>query len=210
MLKKESELLYIFGRRPWSTYTESELKQQYKKKSKSYVESFLKKYREENILITERKGNQVIYSINLASAKARSVSGTVLEFIAWKKLGRISKELEETIKKIPHNNYISLITGSYAKRTQTEKSDIDLVILIEDTCKPSKVKAALSMQCELSIPHIHLYVFTNSEFIQMLKDSEPNYGKEIAKNCLVLTQGQTYLKLVWEAIKNGFNDKTLD
>ena len=110
----------------------------------------------------------------------------------------------------PYASHITLITGSYAKGTQTEKSDIDVVIIIEDQCDPRRVKANLNLHCELSIPYIHLYVFRNSEFISMLKDREANYGKEIVKNCLILTQGQTYLKLIDEAMKNGFDYKHLD
>src|SRR3989338_5140345 len=113
------------------------------------------------------------------------------------------------IEKIPYPNHITLITGSYAKGTQRDDSDIDVVIIIEDSCEPKRGTAELKLQSELSIPHVHLYVFRNFEFIEMLKNKDINYGKEIVKNCLMLTQGQNYLNLIDEAIKNGFNGSAL-
>ena len=57
----------------------------------------------------------------------------------------------------------------------------------------------------LNIPPIHLYTFKKSEFLNMLLDTKANYGKEIAKNNLILSGGKEYYKIVSEAIKNGFN-----
>lgn len=209
MLKKESGLLYMFAIKPWQSCTETELKELYGTKSKSYVGLFLDKYVKEGILKTEQVGNQTTYALNLSSAKARVYAGTVLEFVAWGKSHIPYKDIQSLMDKIPYANHITLITGSYAKGTQREKSDIDIVIIIEDSCDPRKVYAELKLQSELNIPPFHLYVFKNSEFIEMLKNKEVNYGKEIVKNCLILTQGQTYLKLIDEAIKNGFNGKAL-
>jgi predicted nucleotidyltransferase len=209
MLKKESELLYQFAVRPWEIYTESDLKKLYGTKSKSYVGLFLKKYVKEGMLKTEQIGKTTAYTLNIDSTKARTYAGTVLEFTAWSKKHIPYKDLQTLIDKILYQNYITLITGSYAKCTQNEKSDIDVVVIIENSCEPKKVQAQLNLQAELNIPPIHLYVFKASEFIEMLKNKEVNYGKEIVKNCLILTQGQTYLKMVDEAIKNGFNGKTL-
>jgi predicted nucleotidyltransferase len=209
MLKKESNLLYFFASKPWKGYTEAELKAAYGKKSKSYIESFIEKYVKEGILKKETMGSISVYSLDLSSAKARIYAGTTLEFKGWSKNKIPYRDLQAAIDKIPYQNHITLITGSYARNAQTNTSDIDIVIIIEDQCEPKKVYAELKLHCELSIPKIHLYVFRDSEFIGMLKDREANYGKEVAKNCLILTQGQTYLKIIDEAIKNGFDGRDL-
>ena len=44
----------------------------------------------------------------------------------------------------------------------------------------------------------------------MLTNKQTNYGKEIVNNCIILTEGQVYLRIIKEAIENGFNDKELD
>lgn len=209
LLRKESDLLYLFASKPWKAYTEAELKSAYGTKSKSYVAHFLDKYVKDGILKTEPIGGFASYSLDLSSAKARVYAGTVLEFVGWSKDHVPYKDMQATIDKIPYSSHITLIAGSYAKGTQRENSDIDVVVIIEDACEPKKVYAELKLHSELNIPPIHLYVFRNSEFIEMLKNKELNYGKEIVKNCLVLTQGQTYLRLIDEATKNGFNGKSL-
>ena len=117
--------------------------------------------------------------------------------------------MQKLMDKINYKNYVFLITGSYVRGTQTKNSDVDVVILIEDGLEPKKVSAELKLQSELNIPKIHLYVFKYSEFIQMLTNKEANYGKEIIKNYLILTEGQILLKIIEEAIKNGFNDRSL-
>jgi predicted nucleotidyltransferase len=206
MLKKESELLYLFAVKPWQAYLESELKALYGTNSRSYTRSFLEKYVSEGIIKTEHVGKFTTYKLDLGSLKARAYAGAVLELHGWK-----SKvpDMRKLIEKMPYASYTMLITGSYAKGSQHSKSDLDVVIIIEDACEPKKVRAELRLESELSIPHVHLYVFRNSEFIEMLRNQEANYGKEIIKNFLILSQGQTFLKLVYEAMKNGFNGTDL-
>jgi predicted nucleotidyltransferase len=209
MLTKEYEILKPFALKPWEKFTFKQIELASKKKSTSYVFQTLKKFVKNKILKEEKIGNVLIYSIDFKSGKALTFVGFVLEFIGWSKNHIPYKDIQIMIEKIPFHNNITLITGSYAKGTQTAKSDIDAVVMVEDSCEPKKVYAELKLYCELNIPNIHLYVFRNSEFVEMLKNKEANYGKEIAKNCLILTQGQTYLKLIDRAIENGFNGKNL-
>ncbi len=56
----------------------------------------------------------------------------------------------------------------------------------------------------MNIPPIHLYTFTEKEFLLMLLDKKPNYGKEIVRNNIIISGGRAYYKLVSKAIKNGF------
>jgi predicted nucleotidyltransferase len=209
MLKKESELLYLFALKPWQAYAESELKELYGTKSKSYVSLFIDKYIKNKVLKTEKIGKITVYSLNLDLVKARIYAGMTLEFVAWNKKYIPYSELQILLEKMPYANYVSLITGSYAKNIHKNDSDVDLVVIVEDGLEKKKIIAELKLQSELSIPEIHLQVFFNSEFIEMLKNKEANFGKELVKNCLVLSQGQTYLWLIDEAIKNGFDGKAL-
>jgi len=201
MLNKESEILYSFAREPWTNFTFSSLME--RKKSKSYLASVLKKFVDEKVLKKVLVGRLPVYSLNLSSAKSRVYAGFVLEHEGWNKKHIPYDSL--LIDKIPTKDYVFLITGSYAKGKQSKESDIDAVIIIDDSVDPKKVYAELSHYAELNIPQIHLYVFRNREFIAMLKSREANYGKEIVKNNLILTGGQIYLELVEEAIENGFH-----
>ena len=55
------------------------------------------------------------------------------------------------------------------------------------------------------IPEVHPYVFTQEQFYQMLTTKEENYGKEIARNNLIITGGKAYYLMLSEAIEHGFN-----
>lgn len=207
MITKELEILYLFAKEPWKKYTFTELQKVSKKKSKSYLELTLKKFIENNILKRELIGHLPVYSLNNQSSKARGFAGFAIEYFSWNKKHIPYDDLQRIINKIPTPSYILLITGSYASEKQTENSDMDIVIIIDDSAEPKRIYASLVHACELNIPPIHLYVFKNKEFIEMLCNEEWNYGKEIAKNNLILTGGGVYLKLVEEAIKNGFNNR---
>ncbi|MDP2908141.1 MAG: nucleotidyltransferase domain-containing protein [Nanoarchaeota archaeon] len=205
MLNKESGILYFFAAEPWKKYTFTQLRKASKKKSKSYLALVLNNLVREGIIKQERIGRLPIYSLNTSSAKARSSAGFVLEHKGLNKKHIPYDSMEKVMQKIPTSNYVFIITGSYAKNTQTEKSDIDVVILVDDAVNTKKLYAELSITCEMNIPSIHLYVFKNNEFMDMLLNKQANYGKEIVKNCLVLTGGQVYIKILGEAISHGFN-----
>jgi len=207
MIKKEGEILHYFASEPWRKYTFTELRKASKLKSKSYIALFLKKFVYNNILRQERIGNLPVYSLNVSSTKARIFAGFVLENDSWRKRQIPYKDLEKIIRQIPTHNYVFIVTGSYSKNKQTEKSDIDVVILIDDAVETKRLYAELSHACEMNIPPIHLYVFKNKDFLEMLLNKEANYGKEIALNNLILCGGQVYIQLIAEAMDHGFTGK---
>ena len=209
MLNKEAGILYWFAKEPWRKYTFTELKKASGKKSKSYLEGVIKKLVKEKILRQESVSHLPVYSLNFSSAKARAFAGFVLEYFGWSRESIPYHDLQKIMDKCPYESYVFIVTGSYASGKQTRKSDIDAVILIEDACEPKRVYAELSQACELNIPPVHLYVFRYSEFREMLRSKEANYGKEIAKNHLILAGGQFYVKLIGEEIENGFDGKRL-
>lgn len=205
MLKKDNEIVLQFVKAPWKRFTFKEIKKLSGKKSESYVYDALKRFAAAGILKEERVGNVVLYSLNAGSLKAQSYAGFIAEHDAWNKKHIPHRDLEKIAAKIPTDFYAFIITGSYAKNAQKKGSDIDVVIIVDDNTEPKRVYAELSHYCELNIPKIHLYVFKHNEFIDMLLSKEENYGKEIARNNLILTEGQVYIKLIYEAIQNGFN-----
>ena len=81
--------------------------------------------------------------------------------------------------------YVMLLFGSYAKRTQTKSSDIDLMFIcpngLEDAFEKDVNRAARSMPLLL-----HPLVFSESQFIEMANAKEPNVGQEALKNNIIL------------------------
>ncbi len=207
MLKKESDILGFFAKEPWRRFTFTELRLISKKRSRSYLDLVLKRFVKEDVIKREQVGKLYVYSLDITSPKARSFAGFVLERNAWTRKHIPYGGIEKIICDMPTKNFVLIITGSYAKGKQTEKSDIDVVILINDAAETKKVYSQLTHICEMNIPQIHLYVFKNNEFIEMLLNKEANYGKEIVLNNIILCGGQTYLQLIWEAMSHGFTGK---
>ena len=201
LINKTSEILNIFGETPWIKYLFKDVKNRYKRKSDSYISKVLGDFVDDNILLKEKIGNISVYSLNPTS-KTISYLSIVSEYKAWNKNQIPHEDIENISSKIPTKFFTLMITGSYAKNEQTGKSDIDIVIISD--VEPKKIYAELKYICEMNIPQIHLYVFKESEFLEMLLDKKPNYGKEIVKNNLILIGAETYYKIIFEAMKNGF------
>lgn len=209
MLKKDYQILTPFVREPWKRFTFKDVKALSKKKSESYVYSLIKKYVKEGILSEEGAGNVILYSLNLDNPKTLDYAGFIAEFLCWNSKHLPFDVIKKVIGKIPGAYFTFLITGSYAKQKQKETSDLDIVIIVDDTQNTKQILAEINYACELSIPKGHPYVFKKSEYLEMLTNNEANYGKEIAKNNLIVAGGAEYCRIMCEAIKSGFNDKSL-
>lgn len=205
MLKKEYQIMGIFAGSPWKKFTFRQVKNLSGKKSESYVYDSLKRFVKQGILVEEKVGNVVLYSLELGSLKTLAYTGFVAEYIAWGKNQVPHGDLERIAAKIPANFFIFIVTGSYVGGTQKKDSDVDVAVICDDSFEPKRIYAELKHDCEMNIPPIHLYVFKKSEFLEMLLDDKANYGKEIAKKNLILFGGQGYYKIISEAVKNGFN-----
>lgn len=201
MLKRTHRILAIFAKQPWKRFTFKEVKLLSGSTSESYVYNTLKDFVKQGILTQEHAGNVLLYSIH-NTRKAVTYLSAAEEYRAWNMKHIPLKDMEALMSEIPARTYTFIITGSYADNTQKKSSDIDVVIIAEE---PRRIYAELSHSCELSIPPVHLYVFTEQEFSQMLLDKKANYGKEVARNSLILRGAETYFEILLEAVQNGFN-----
>lgn len=201
MLKKTHRILSIFAQQPWKRFTFKEVKEFSGSTSESYVYNTVKDFVKQGILAQEHVGNVLLYSVN-NTQKAIAYLSAAEHHRAWNRKDIPLKEMEALMSSIPTASYTFIITGSYANSTQKKTSDIDVVIIAHE---PKRIYAELSHPCELSVPPVHLYAFTEQEFSQMLLDRNANYGKEIARNNLILRGAETYFEILLHSIKNGFN-----
>ena len=82
---------------------------------------------------------------------------------------------------------------------------MDIVIICDDQQPPNAILSQIKLESELMIPEFHPYVFTRAQFYEMLINKEENYGKEIARNNLIITGGKEYYTILQEVISHGFN-----
>ena len=103
-----------------------------------------------------------------------------------------------TIRKICqelNTDDVIVLFGSYAKKTQTEKSDIDLLIINKDGKKSvSFLKYELLFKIKINPIFI-----TKREFKLMLKDIEENVAKQALYSHIILNNPEYF----WEYVLNG-------
>ena len=204
MLTKEHKIIEVFIEEPWKSLTFNQVKKLSKNKSDSYVHKALKQFVKEGTLKQQKVGNNIIYSIN-DSIFALNTIGFISEYKANKAAYLPYKNIQKIINKIKTSFYALIITGSYAKKQQKTTSDIDIVIICDDRQNPNVILSQIKLESELMAPEAHPYVFTQSQFYEMLINKEENYGKETARNNLIITGAKQYYEILMEAIKNGFN-----
>lgn len=201
MLKKTYRILDVFVKNPTITYLFGEVKDYIGSTSESYTFNSLNLFVKEGILTKEKRGGLGIYKI-ASNSKAISYLSMAAEYKAWNKNGFPVDTIYDLAEKINTNFFTLLVVGSYAKDKQTEKSDLDIILIVPGDAK--KISARLRHFCEMNIPPLHLYVFTDEEFQQMLLDKKYNYGKEAVKDNLIFYGAEAYYKILFEAMKNGF------
>jgi len=88
--------------------------------------------------------------------------------------------------------FVALLFGSYAKKSQGKGSDIDLLVISENE---REVKRAVSL-----IPlKIHLTAVTNEEFDIMAKSKEFSVVSEAMKNNIILVGIEDYYRMIRNA-----------
>ncbi|MCD6557604.1 MAG: nucleotidyltransferase domain-containing protein [Candidatus Aenigmarchaeota archaeon] len=203
MFVKEWTILEVFSRKPWEGLTFGQVKERSKNKSDNYVFSTLKKYVRLGVLKEKKYGNVIVYSL-----AHNEISVRIMSFVSEYKTQKMEylphKNIEKLMRGIPTSFFTFIITGSYAEKKQTKKSDLDVVLICDNGSNIKKILLSLKDEGELMIPRAHPYVFTEGQFFQMLVNSEENYGKEIARKHLIVSGAESFYRILFRAIDNGF------
>ena len=91
---------------------------------------------------------------------------------------------------------IVLLFGSYAKKKETEKSDIDILIVNKDGNK----SMSFSKYEIIFKKKINSIFIKKKEFKQMLKDKEENVGKQVLKYHIILNNPEEFWRIVLDGI----------
>ena len=199
---KKIELLEAWKTCPFAEYGIAEIMKISKKKTKPWVFNALKQLAKSKLLLSKRKGNLDVYSLNLDNPflihalqyldAQNSLDFQQLDIIA------------EAINKIPIKNYCLLVFGSYAENKQKNTSDLDICFLIENTQAEKRIKPYFN---EVKLNHavnIDEHYITFNDFVKMLLREEENLGKQIFRKRKLFFNADIYYRLIREAYKNGF------
>jgi predicted nucleotidyltransferase len=140
----------------------------------------------ENLIKTERVGRSLLCSL----AYHFNEKLFAAEFKRREKL-LMNKDFSLILKRFERakQNFILLLFGSYAKKTQTRHSDIDLLAITEN-------KKEIENIAELIPRDIHLTCVTYLQFLKMKKSKEDTVGSEAMKNNVILIGIEDYYRLL--------------
>ncbi|MCH8004458.1 MAG: nucleotidyltransferase domain-containing protein [Nanoarchaeota archaeon] len=199
---KKIKLLETWKTNPFAGYWIAEIMKISKKRTKPWVFNALKQLTKNKLLLSKRKGNLDIYSLNLDNP---FLMQTLQYLEAQNSLDFPHLDIiAEAIKKIPIKTYCLLIFGSYAGNKQTKESDLDICFLIESKQVEKKIKPYFN---EVKLNHainIDEHYIAFNDFVKMLLREEENLGKQIFRKQKLFYNVDIYYQLIKEAHKNGF------
>lgn len=138
----------------------------------------------ENILLQEYKGKNKYYSLNLDNITLK-YELMIAEIERTKKFLNRYKPFQLLLKQTK-NLPPMLIFGSYAKNTQTKKSDVDILVI------SNKEIEALNL-----LPYdLHTIMINNKTFIKWF-EKEELLLKEILKKHILLNHHYYFIDLFW-------------
>jgi predicted nucleotidyltransferase len=203
MIQNEKlKLLNAWRINPFAEFSISEIMRISKKNTKTWVFTTLKELVKTKILISKRKGNLDIYSLNLSNPNTIQflIYLETQENVNFPQLELMS----EIIEKVPIKNYALIVFGSYANNNQSKSSDIDICILIENKETEKKIKPYFN-EIKINYPiKIDEHYITFEDFVKMLLREEENLGKQIFRKHKTFYNADIYFQLIKEAYKNGF------
>jgi predicted nucleotidyltransferase len=186
------KIISCLGKNYPKEYTMNELS----KALKVPYATFYRTIQEMNGLLNVKNiGKSKVLGLNLSHPTLRSYLAVAAndekdEFL--KKQPIIKKIISEL-----NTDEIVVLFGSYAKAIQTDKSDIDLLIIN----KKGEKSLSFSKYELLFKKKINPLFVTNAEFIKMLKEKEENLGKQVLKGHIVLNNPESFWKLVLNGIQ---------
>ncbi len=202
LTKEQVEILGVFRGNIAEKFTFKEIKEKSRKNSNNIIQLSIKNFKKLDIIKSEKIGNVILYSLNLDN----NLTISYLSLIEQIKIKNEKKLPKKTLNALQKNIlkktefFILLVFGSYAKGKATEKSDLDVAILMQDKALKKEIVPYIETIRRRELLHIHSEVFTGNEFLEMLKVEQENVGKEICRNSFIYYGGEQYYNLIKNVI----------
>lgn len=186
LTKEQFNILSVYYHNIFAEYTFKQIKELSKQKSNNVIQIALKQFQKEAIITSKITGDVTTYSLNLNNNLTLSYFNLINEHELENK--KYPKAVIEEIKNkiFKHTPFFVLsIFGSFAKNKATEKSDLDVALIVESEHTKKEITPFLETIKRREIVNIDYYIFTKNEFLEMLKSDVENLGKQIYKNSLI-------------------------
>src|SRR3989338_3165140 len=197
LTKQQLTILGVFKKDLFASLTFKQIKEESGQKSNNIVQIALKKFKEQDLVKTEITGDVTTYSLNINNNLPLSYLNLIndLEIQRRKFPKEILSEIQKRISK-QTNFFILILFGSYAKNKATEKSDLDIAVIIESEQTKKEVTPLIETVKRREIKPIDYHIFTKEEFLEMLKAESENVGKQIYKNSIICYGFIEYCNLI--------------
>ena len=169
-----------------------------------YVNREINKLIKKSIIGKKTVGNAHLCSLNLKNDETLPLvfEGEIHKRTSFYNRHKVLKEyFSDFLKEAEQYGIHSvLIFGSYAKGAQTQRSDLDLLIIIENRQFSNKAHNALNNAFKLSTLEINPIIIIRKEFLQMLNNkAKLNIGKEALKSHIIAYGIERFWEMVLEA-----------
>ena len=198
MLTKQQLVIFgVFKKDLFASLTFKQIKEESGQKSNNIVQIALKEFKEQDVVKTEITGDVTTYSLNPNNNLTLSYLNLINDLeIQKKKFPReILSDIQKRISK-QTDFFILIVFGSYAKNKATEKSDLDIAVIVESEQIEKEITPFLETVKRREIKPIDYHVFTENEFLEMLKAESENVGKQIYKNSIIYYGFIEYYNLI--------------
>jgi len=197
LTKQQLVILGIFKENFFANFTFKQIKEGSKQKSNNIVQIALKRFKELDLIKTKMTADVTTYSLNLANNLTWSYLNLINEIEIQKRKfpKEILKEIQKRISR-QTNFFILIIFGSYAKNKATERSDLDIAVIIESESTKKEIAPLLETVKRREIKSIDYHIFTRDEFLKMLKAGSENLGRQIYKKNIIYHGFMEYCNLL--------------
>ncbi len=186
LTKEQLKILSVFLKDVFASLTFKQIKKQSKQKSNNIVQIALKEFQKQSLVQAAKIGNVITYQLDLDRNLTLSYLNILnqLDLTKRKFPKEVLQELQKRIAKYT-DFFILIIFGSYAKGNATEKSDLDVAVIVESEQTKNEITPFLETIKRREMKTIDYHVFTRSDFLEMLNADIENVGKQIYKNSLI-------------------------
>jgi len=140
--------------------------------------SAVKRLEKERMITIQEKANLRLCKLSLENPQMIAL----IESLRWHDFTRkhpdVGLLVSDIVSKSEPPYFTLAIFGSYAKGTMTDKSDLDMLLVIPDRKFGDKIETAIKSARALSNVPVHDVVVTYSEFVDMLSEAKLDVAKE--------------------------------
>lgn len=194
LTRQQQKIFEIFRLKSFEELTFQQIKEFTKVTSNSNIQQALQQFQKDNLITKRKIGNIILYKLNLRNDDIFTHAHD-LPVIA-----RLS--LQEIFESINDPFYSLIVFGSYANNTQTNKSDLDVVVITQNK---REAEIAIKNSQLRSVLTLDAYVFTKEEFLEMLLNKEANLGKLAVLKHKAIRNPAIFYSIILEAISRGYN-----